>query len=105
MILSDNPLTIPEDQPDDLKIVETIKEGVSIYRRPDKLSSLSSPAMFGVTLSPSHCIHHDHAGGVLVCGDGCFNHGLSVLANAINGSRASAPPRTSDQLRGRAKTK
>jgi predicted amidohydrolase YtcJ len=104
VILSDNPLTIPEDQLDNLKIVETIKEGVSIYRRPDKLSSLSSPAMFGVTLSPSHCISHEHAGGFIVCGDGCFNHGLSVLANAINGSRAAAPPQTSEQFHGRVET-
>ncbi len=33
-ILSDNPLSIPEDQLAELKVLETIKEGVSIYKRP-----------------------------------------------------------------------
>jgi hypothetical protein len=78
-------LTIPEDQLDDLKVVETIKEGVSIYKRPDKVSSLCPPAMFGVTLNEASCVCHDHGGGALVCGDGCFNHGLSVLVGAIHG--------------------
>ncbi len=86
VILSDNPLTVPEDQLDDLKVVETIKEGVSIYRRPDKQSSLSSPAMFGITLNVSRVIGSDVDGSRQVCGDGCFNRGLSVLAGAINGT-------------------
>ncbi|GAG16431.1 unnamed protein product, partial [marine sediment metagenome] len=85
VILSDNPLAIPEDQLDDLKVLETIKEGVSIYRRPDKQSALSSPAMFGVTLNERQCLGHRQGGCPLVCGDGCFNHGLSVLVGAING--------------------
>jgi predicted amidohydrolase YtcJ len=87
VILSDNPLTVPEDQLDDLKIMETIKEGVSIYRRPDKQSALSSPAMFGITLNNSQRIGHDHGSGGRVCGDGCFNRGLSILAGAINDGR------------------
>jgi hypothetical protein len=33
-ILSDNPLSVPEDQLAELKVLETIKEGVSIYKRP-----------------------------------------------------------------------
>lgn len=33
-ILSENPLTVPEDQLDDIKVLETIKEGVTVYRRP-----------------------------------------------------------------------
>ena len=80
VILSDNPLTVPADQLDDVQVLETIKEGVSIYRRPDQLSALPSPAMFGVTLSPP-----GHACRALVCGDGCFNHGLSMLVSAIAG--------------------
>jgi hypothetical protein len=87
VVLSDNPLAIPEDQLDDLKVLETIKEGVSIYRRPDKLSSLSSPAMFGITLNEHQCFGHEQGGSPPVCGDGCFNHGLSLLAGAINGKR------------------
>jgi predicted amidohydrolase YtcJ len=34
VILSDNPLTVPEDQLAGLKVLETIKEGKSIYQRP-----------------------------------------------------------------------
>jgi predicted amidohydrolase YtcJ len=34
VILSDNPLSVPEDQLAELKVLETIKEGVSIYKRP-----------------------------------------------------------------------
>jgi len=83
VVLSGNPLTVPEDQLDDLKVLETIKEGVSIFRRPDKSSALSSPAMFGVTLNQRRCFGHEQGGCSLVCGDGCFNHGLSVLIEAI----------------------
>ena len=34
VILSDNPLTVPEDRLADLRVLETIKGGVSIYKRP-----------------------------------------------------------------------
>jgi len=34
VILSDNPMTVPQEQLADLKVLETIKEGVSIYKRP-----------------------------------------------------------------------
>jgi len=34
VILSDNPLSVPEDELDGLVVLETIKEGVSIYTRP-----------------------------------------------------------------------
>jgi len=34
VILSDNPMTVPEEQLAELKVLETIKEGVSIYKRP-----------------------------------------------------------------------
>ena len=33
VILSDNPTKIPEDQLDDIKVLETIKEGKTIYKR------------------------------------------------------------------------
>jgi len=35
VILSDNPLTVPKEQLAELKVLETIKEGKSIYRRDD----------------------------------------------------------------------
>jgi hypothetical protein len=44
--------------------------------------------MFGITLNESHCVGHDYGGSDLVCGDGCFNHGLSVLAGTINAEHA-----------------
>jgi predicted amidohydrolase YtcJ len=34
VILSDNPTTVPEDQLADLKVIETIKEGVTVYKAP-----------------------------------------------------------------------
>ena len=34
VILSGNPLTVPPDGIKDIKVVETIKEGKSIYKRP-----------------------------------------------------------------------
>jgi hypothetical protein len=34
VILSDNPMTVPQEQLAELKVLETIKEGVSIYKRP-----------------------------------------------------------------------
>jgi predicted amidohydrolase YtcJ len=34
VILSGNPLTVPPDNIKDIKVVETIKEGKSIYKRP-----------------------------------------------------------------------
>ena len=39
VILSDNPLTVPPEKLADIEVVETIKEGVSIYRRPSEGSS------------------------------------------------------------------
>jgi hypothetical protein len=88
VILSDNPLTVPQDQLDDLKVLETIKEDKSIYQRPAGESALSSPAMFGLTLHDGY----DHAmpGVQPVHGDGCFNHGLGVLIHALDSARTSA---------------
>lgn len=84
-ILSENPLTIAEDQLDDIKVLETIKEGVSVYQRSaNKGASISSPAVFGITLDDTRSAQHSHFGGSIVCGDGCFNHGLSLLVNGIN---------------------
>jgi predicted amidohydrolase YtcJ len=88
VILSANPMTIPEDQIADIKVLETFKEGVSIYQRPTDEASISSAAMFGITLNEfeseeDHAHHHDSI--YAVYGDGCFNHGLGLLINAING--------------------
>ena len=73
---------------DDVKVLETIKEGKSIYTRPAGEAALSSPAMFGLTLHDGY----DHAipGVQPVHGDGCFNHGLGVLIHALDSARQSA---------------
>jgi predicted amidohydrolase YtcJ len=91
VILSDNPMSIPEDQLDELKVLETIKEGRSIYKRPAKGTVLSSPAMFGVTTHEGHGPEHTMPSLKPIHGDGCFNHGLSVLVHALNNDRSSKP--------------
>ncbi len=83
VVLSGNPMKVPEDQLDDLKVLETFKEGRSVYKRPAHAASLSGAALFGVTVSDPVCILHEHTGFKPVCGDGCFNHGLSVFIGAI----------------------
>ncbi|MCO8121509.1 amidohydrolase [Stieleria sp. TO1_6] len=85
-VLSDNPLEIDEDKLADIKVLETIKEGKSVYKRPVGNASLSNPAVFGITLDHSgdrHCEGSQIPGFKPVCGDGCFNHGLSVMLRAI----------------------
>jgi predicted amidohydrolase YtcJ len=89
VILSDNPMTVPQDQLDDLKVLETIKEGQSIYKRPAEDRALSSPAVFGLTLNNRYGSEHMLPGVNSVHGDGCFNHGLSVLMHALNNARSS----------------
>jgi predicted amidohydrolase YtcJ len=84
VILSDNPMTVPPERLADLKVLETIKEGVSIYKRPEGSAAISSPALFGLASPGSHETEHGIAGAKDVHGDGCFNHGLSVLLQAMN---------------------
>ncbi len=48
VILSDNPLTIAEDRISGIKVLETIKEGRTIYQRPTGRAALASPALFGL---------------------------------------------------------
>jgi hypothetical protein len=72
-----------------IKVLETIKEGSSVYTRPADGTVLSSPAMFGVTLNDGHGSKHDMSRVTPYHGDGCFNHGLSVLMQALENARAS----------------
>jgi len=83
VILSDNPLTIDEDKIADIKVLETIKEDKSVYKRSEQAASLASPAMFGITLNEAHDVKHGIPGVSHVHGDGCFNDGLSLLVSAI----------------------
>lgn len=89
VILSENPLTINEDKIAEIKVLETIKEGHSIYKRSAEVASLASPSMFGITnyhgldseasLSRVESAH----------GDGDFNPALSLLIDALKNEGAS----------------
>jgi len=84
VILSENPLTVSEDKLADIKVLETIKEDKSIYKRSADAASLSSPAMFGISKYVAHDAAHPMPGVMSVCGDGEFSPALSVLINAVN---------------------
>ncbi|MCC7375133.1 MAG: amidohydrolase [Verrucomicrobiales bacterium] len=92
VVLSENPMTIDQDKLADIKILETIKKGKSVYKRPAERASLSTPASFGITLDHSageHCDGNSIPGFKPVCGDGCFNHGLSMMLRAIESANSS----------------
>lgn len=90
VILSANPMTVPEEKLADIKVLETIKEDVSIYRRSDKNAGLSSPTVFGVSryagLDNARSRERDES----VSGDGDFNPALEVLFNAFTNKAKSA---------------
>jgi hypothetical protein len=75
----------------DIKVLETIKEGTSIYKRPAEGSALSSPAIFGLTLHDGQGPEHAMQEVKPVHGDGCFNHVLDVIMHALNDDHASSP--------------
>jgi hypothetical protein len=81
VVLSDNPMTVPEEALDDLVVLRTIKEDEVVYSRPADAVATVSPALFGVALA-------DHSRPLIsgipdVHGDGCLNHGLTVLHAAL----------------------
>ena len=86
VILSDNPLEIAQQKLAGIKVLETIKQDRSIYKRSQKDSMLSSPAMFGVTLNGAHHTSQtvQNTSHMHIHGDGCFNDGLDILYRAIN---------------------
>jgi hypothetical protein len=92
VILSDDPLKVPSQQLADLKVLETIKGGVSIYKRPEGSAAISSPALFGLSPLVSHDAQ-DNIGEIEhVHGDGCFNYGLNVLVQALSRRDSMAGP-------------
>ncbi len=91
VILSDDPLTIEQDQLASIQVLETIKQGKTVYQREPEAAGISTPAPFGLLLEEPRAGEHDH-----MHGDGCFNTGLQVLYRAFN-QRSS-----SDQVQGRA---
>ncbi|NKI34172.1 amidohydrolase [Wenzhouxiangella sp. XN79A] len=80
-VLSDNPMTVPEDDIAAIRVLRTIKEDEVVYSRPAEQVATVSSALFGVVP-----VAHSAAAipGVQdVHGDGCFNRGLSVLYTAL----------------------
>lgn len=81
VVLSDNPLTVAPERLADLVVMETFKEGVSIYRRPEDADEQAViPASFGLDVArgPSPA----RAAFPPVRGDGCFHSALALLAAA-----------------------
>lgn len=86
VILSDDPLSIAKEKLADIKVLETIKEDKTIYKRSENTASISSPALFGVTLDETHNTYSSIPGvsHAHIHGDGCFSKGLGLLYRAIN---------------------
>jgi predicted amidohydrolase YtcJ len=96
VVLSDNPLTVPEEELAKLVVLRTIKEDRTVYERPSEQVATTSPALFGISTAehPSHRI----PGVPEMHGDGCLNHGLSVLYAALTSAgrqRTSSEPQYS----------
>ena len=97
-VLSDNPLSVAEDELAELVVLQTIKEDRVVYERQTDSLAQVSPAKFGVVRSV-------HTAAFIpgidpVQGDGCLNHGLSMLYHALtSGSRRAAT--AAQTMRGR----
>ncbi|MEE4331153.1 MAG: amidohydrolase family protein [Wenzhouxiangella sp.] len=97
VVLSDNPMTVPEEALASLKIVRTIKEDQVVYSRPVEQVDRVSPASFGIV---QFGFGHSSVPGVsAVHGDGCLNQGLSLLHHGLAraGMRRLHPITPSDQ--------
>lgn len=91
VILSDNPLKVAEDKLADLKVLETIKEGKSVYKRPAGKAALSSPALFGLTVNKQPGSTNITPGSTHAHGDGDFSYALSVILHALDSQHKRAP--------------
>ena len=79
VVLSDNPLTVDKSTLIDLQVLETIKEGETIYQR-DNAAAFNPPPALGLAPAlASHRHDHGHTGA-----DGCFSPALEVIFHAIN---------------------
>ncbi len=94
-ILSADPHDVPEDELDDIIVVETIKEGRTIHRRTTSRSSIATPAPFGLVTHDPHASSLRPPGPLSpvtpICGDGCLGHGLAILYRAIHPPRIGRP--------------
>lgn len=91
VILSANPLEVDEALLADIKVLETIKDGESVYQRPTEVTGASLPALFGTTLTPD-AEHHTHHPSAAFHADGCLNPGLTLMLQAIENAHAPASP-------------
>jgi predicted amidohydrolase YtcJ len=86
VVLSDNPLTVPEDELAEIVVMQTIKEDRVVYTRPATSVATVSPALFGIATAEHSS---QRIPGVPdVHGDGCLSHGLSVLYAALSARSA-----------------
>ncbi|MEM8681703.1 MAG: amidohydrolase family protein, partial [Planctomycetota bacterium] len=93
VILSENPLQIGPDELAEIKILETIKEGQTVYKRAASQASRAQPAAFGITRDhpeDGQCLATTIPGFRPVCGDGCFSHGFSVMLRAIEAGQTAS---------------
>ncbi|MEE4638206.1 MAG: amidohydrolase [Wenzhouxiangella sp.] len=84
VVLSDNPMTVPEDDIAAIRVVHTIKEDTVVYSRPAEQAASVSPALFGVV--PVAHSANSIPGVPDLHADGCLNRGLSVLHAALTNS-------------------
>jgi hypothetical protein len=74
-------MTVPEEALASLEIVQTIKEDRVVYSRPADQLARVSPASFGIVRGG---FGRSSTPGIRpVHGDGCLNHGLSLLHHAL----------------------
>ncbi len=78
VVLSDNPLTVQPASLIDLEVVETIKEGNSIYKAADDDMAHQPPALGLVPVLAGHDHTPGHHGA-----DGCFGPALEVIFDAL----------------------
>ena len=83
VVLSDNPLTVKPERLIDLHVMETIKEGDTLYRRDTTIGDATPPALGLVPALASHTHRHDQHG---YGADGCFAPGLEVIFHTLTGT-------------------
>jgi hypothetical protein len=88
VILSDNPLTVPEDRLDDLYVMETIKDGETIYTRDESAGARLRPPPLGLhahaqeppPIRSKYAFGHTAAS--IGC-DGCINPAVHVILRSL----------------------
>ncbi|NWN92462.1 amidohydrolase [Marinobacter adhaerens] len=80
VVLSDNPLLVDSNSLINLRILETIKEGNSIYKASGDAAAHRPPALGLAPVLAAHDHKPGHHGG-----DGCFGPALDVIFGALSG--------------------